>query len=104
VRSKEARVQPNAGNPLTDQPGELSRRDRSIPPATAAKEVLAWFLIGGSDVTVDRLSGLLRDFEPDRLAGLPLAHARPVDRVTMRSNVLDLQADDVASAELAING
>jgi len=26
--------------------------------------------------------------EPDRLAGLPLAHARPVDRVTMRSNVL----------------
>src|SRR6266478_4083912 len=63
-------------------------------------KVLAWFLVGGFDVTVDRLSGLLRDFEPDRLAGLPLAHARPVDRVTMRSNVLDLQADDVASAEL----
>jgi hypothetical protein len=41
VRPKEARVQPNAGNPLADQPGILPRRDRSIPTATAAEEVLS---------------------------------------------------------------
>jgi hypothetical protein len=70
----------------------------------AGEEELARLLTGGSDVTVDRLSGLLRHLKPDGLAGLPLAHGRTVDRVTMRSNVLHPQADDVASSELAIDG
>src|SRR5438067_2964581 len=73
-------------------------------PCRPPKRNSPGFLIGGSDVSVDRLSGLLRDFEPDRLAGLPLAHGRSGDRRTMRSNVLHPQADDVASSELAIDG
>jgi hypothetical protein len=104
VRSKEARVQTNAGNPFGDHPGVLPRRYRHVPTSTAAKEVLAWFLIGGSDIIIDRLAGLLCHLEPDRLAGLPLAHGCPIDRMTMRSNVLDPQADNVASSELAIDG
>src|SRR6266851_6872280 len=64
----------------------------------------AGLLPGSFDVTVHRLTVLLCHLKPDGLAGLLLAHARPVDCVTMRSNVLDLQADDVASAELAIDG
>jgi hypothetical protein len=42
----------------------LSRRDRSIPTATVAEEELSRLLVGGSDITIDRL---------DRLAGLLLA-------------------------------
>jgi hypothetical protein len=103
MRPKEASVQTDAGNPFADQSGVLSRRYRSIPTTTTAEEELTGLFIGGSDVTVDRLSGLLRHLEPDRLAGLLLAHGCLIDRVTMRSNVLDPQADDVASSELAID-
>jgi hypothetical protein len=56
------------------------------------------------DVTVDRLSGLLRPLEPDGLAGLLLANGSTIDSVTMRSNVLHPQTDDIASWDLAING
>jgi hypothetical protein len=104
VRAKEARVQTSAGNPLADQSGVLSRRYRSVPTAPAAEEELARLLTGGSDVTVDRLTGLLCHLEPDGLAGLLLAHGGTIDSVTVWSNVLHPQADDVASSELAIDG
>jgi hypothetical protein len=55
-------------------------------------------------ITVDRLSGLLRHLEPDGLAGLLLADGSTIDSVTMRSNVLYPQANDVAPSELAIDG
>jgi len=76
MRAKEARVQPNARNPLADQPPVLSRRYRSIPTTTGAEEELARLLTGGFHVTVDRLSGLLRHLKPDGLAGLLLAMRR----------------------------
>jgi hypothetical protein len=68
VRPKEPWVQTDAGNPLPDQSGILSRRDRSIPPATAAEDKFAGLFPGGSEVIVDRLSGLFRHLELDRLA------------------------------------
>jgi hypothetical protein len=104
VRAKEARVQPNARNLLADQPRILSRRYRSVPTATAAEEELARFLTGGSYVTVDGLTGLLRDLKPDGLAGLLLAYGRTIEGVTMRRNVFHPQANDVASPKLAIDG
>jgi hypothetical protein len=104
VRAKKARVESNAGNPLADQSGVLSRRYRSILTATGTEEELARLLTCASDVAVDRLSGLLRDLKSDGLASFLLAHGCPIDRVTMRSNVLDPQADDIASSELAIDG
>src|SRR5262245_16263066 len=72
---------------------------RSRSRAAAEKEI-ARLLTRGSDVTVDRFSGLLRLLEPDRLAGLLLAHGRTIDGVTMRRNVLHLQADNVTASEL----
>src|SRR5208282_661571 len=104
MRPEESRVQTNAGNPLADQSGVLSRRNRSVPPATTAEEELAGFFLGGGEVIVDRLSGLFCQFELDRLARLFLAHGCAIDRVTMRRNVLHPQADDIASSELAIYG
>jgi len=104
VRTKEARIEPNARYPLANQPGALSRCDRLVPTATAAEEEIAWLLAGGSDVIVDRFTGLLRHLKLDGLAGLFLTHGCSVDRVTMRRNVLHPQADDVAASELAIDG
>jgi hypothetical protein len=88
---------------LADQPRVLSGRYRSIPTTAATEEELARLFTGGSDVTVDRLTGLLRHLKPDGLAGLLLAYARTIDGMTMRSNVLHPQADDVASSELAVD-
>jgi hypothetical protein len=77
---EEPRVQTNAGNPLADQSGVLSRRNRLIPPATAAEEKFAGLFPGGSEVIVDRLSGLFRHLELDRLARLLLPHGSAIDR------------------------
>jgi hypothetical protein len=69
----------------------LSRRYRSVPTATSGEEELARLLIGGFDVTVDRLTGMLRHLKPDGLAGLLLAHGRSINSMPVRSNVLPLK-------------
>jgi hypothetical protein len=76
----------------------------SVVAATAGKEVLTRLLVGGSDVVVDCLTGLLSHLEPDRLAGLLLAHRRAIDGMPMRCHIFRLQADDVAASQLAIDG
>jgi hypothetical protein len=86
MRTEEARVQPNAGNPLADEPGVLARRYRAALIATTAKRNSPGFL-WVAVMAVYRLSGLFRHFKLDRLARLLLTHRRPIDRMTMGSNV-----------------
>jgi hypothetical protein len=66
--------------------------------------VLTWLLVGGSDVIVDCLTGLLRHLEPDRLPGLLLAHRRAIDGMSVRCHIFHLQAHNVAASQLAIDG
>jgi hypothetical protein len=75
-----------------------------IPTATAGAEELARLLVRDPEVVVDGFSGPLRHLESDGLAGLTLAHIRPIDSVTVGRDVLDPQIDHVASAEFAIDG
>jgi hypothetical protein len=56
MHPKEARVQPDAGDPMGDQPGVLLRQYRLISAARAAKEEFARAFIGGCDIIFDRLS------------------------------------------------
>ena len=49
------------------------------------------------------MSGLLRQFKPDRAPGLSLAHGRPIHGVAVRRNIIDLYGDNVATAQLAID-
>jgi hypothetical protein len=56
IRAKEVRIQPDAGNPLGDQPGILSRRYRLIPTATTGEEKLTRSFVRGSEVVVDGFS------------------------------------------------
>jgi hypothetical protein len=53
---KEARVQPDANDPMRGQPGLLPLRYRLISTATAAEEEFARAFIGGCDIIFDRLS------------------------------------------------
>ena len=54
MRPKEARVQPDARDPMGDQPGLLPRRYRPISTATAVEEEFARAFIG-CDIIFDRL-------------------------------------------------
>src|SRR5215472_10722072 len=102
--AEQAWVKPDAGDPLADQPSILPCRNSTVAVASAGKEVLTRLLVGGSYIVVDCLTGLLRHLEPDRLAGLLLAHRRAIDGMSVRCHIFHLQADDVAASQLAIDG
>ena len=50
------------------------------------------------------MSGLLGQFEPDGLPGLLLPHRRPIDCIPVRCNILDLEGNDIAATQLAVDG
>src|SRR6516162_9900823 len=102
--AEQAWVEPDAGDPLADEPSILPCRNSSVAAATAGKEVLTRLLVGGSDVVVDCLTGLLSHLEPDRLAGLLLAHCRAIGGMSVRRHIFHLEADNVAASQLAIDG
>jgi len=54
-------------------------------------------------MNVDRLTGLLGQFELDGATTLSLADGCSVDRVAMWSNILDSEADDTATAKFAVD-
>jgi hypothetical protein len=57
-----------------------------------------------SHVIVDNLASLFRQLEPDGLPGFLLPNRGPIDGVSAWRNILDLEADEIAAAELAIDG
>ena len=102
--AEEVGVQPDAANPLGDEPRVLPRRHAPSLTASADKQCFARFLTSYSYVVIDRLSGLLGQFKPDGLPGLLLPHRRPIDRIPARCNILDLEGNDIAATQLAVDG
>jgi hypothetical protein len=68
------------------------------PTAPADEQELAGFLASETNVIIDRLSGLLRQLEPNRPSGLLLPYGRAIGSVAVRSNILDLEGDDMSVA------
>ncbi len=54
-------------------------------------------------VVINRLAGLFGHLEPNRLAGLPLPDRRSIDGVSTWGNILDLESDDVTTAQFAVD-
>src|ERR1043166_6759834 len=104
MRTEDVWVQPDAGSPLGDKPGVLPCRHRLFLTAPAGKQDLARLSSRSSEVVIDSLPGLFGQFEPDGLSGLLLPHCRAIDDITPGSNIFDFQSDDIASAQLAIDG
>src|SRR5262252_19471 len=71
--------------------------------AAAREQKVAGLLACRLEIVVDGLPRLIRQLELDRSARLPLADRRAVDRVAVRRNVLDLDGDNVAAAQLAVD-
>src|ERR1700674_5725890 len=55
-------------------------------------------------ILIDRLARLLRHFEPHGSAGLLLPDSCSIDRASTRCNILDLESDDIAAPQLAVDG
>ena len=52
---------------------------------------------------IDRLASLFGDFEFDRPAGFSLANGGAVDGIAMKCNIFHPEADQVTSAQFAVD-
>ena len=59
---------------------------------------------GSTDVVVDSLPSVLGDLESNRQSGFLLADRCSLDRMSVRCNILNLKGDNVAAAQLAVDG
>jgi hypothetical protein len=82
----------------------VSRRYAPSRTTPTGEQKFSRLLAGGSEIVIDCLSGMLRYFEPDGLPGLLLSYRRAIDCIPTRSDIIDLEGDDIAPAQFAIDG
>src|ERR1700730_14989577 len=102
--TESACVEPNALDPFANQSRILARRDRSAGVAATGKKEFARLLVESSHILINGLACLLGQLKPDGLTCFLLTHCRTVNRISVRCDVLDLQSNDIATAQLAIDG
>jgi hypothetical protein len=100
---KKLRIRTGFCNPFRNQPSVLSGRDASFVISSAGKHEFPWLFGAGDDECVDGLPSLLGQFEPDRLLGLLLSYGCSFGSISVWGDVLDLQSDDIASTQFAID-
>lgn len=82
----------------------MPRCHAPITMTAACEQELAGLLAGGFDVVVDRLPGLFGQLEPDGMSSFSLTDGGAINGDPIRSHILDLEADDIAASELAVDG
>jgi hypothetical protein len=70
----------------------------------AGKQELVGPQAGCRNPGADRLSGLLRQLEPDWLTGLALNHRRSGEDTTGAGDIPDAEVHEITSAQLAVDG
>jgi hypothetical protein len=98
------RVEADAADPLRDEAGVLPRGQMGIGAAPAGEQALAGAAAGGTQVLVERMARHLGQLEADGPTGLALADGRAVDGVAVGRHVVDAQRDQIAAAQLAVDG
>src|SRR5664280_1159789 len=71
--------------------------------AAGCEQEHARLLTGRLGVVIHRLAGLFRQFKPDGSSSFSLAHGCPVGTIAIESNVLDLECDDIAASQFAVD-
>jgi hypothetical protein len=71
--------------------------------ATAGEQELAGLPVGGLQIVIDGLAGLIAQFKPDWPSRFLLADGCPVRRVAAGSDILDPDSNEVAASKLAVN-
>src|SRR5208282_466543 len=104
MRTEHARIEPNATYPVAEETGILSGREALLGPTLCGKKELSLPPVCHAEAFIHSLPGLFRDFEPHRPAGLLLPDRRSLNGVSVRGNILDLKSDNIATAQLAVDG
>jgi hypothetical protein len=81
----------------------LSRRQIAFGTTAAREQKLAWPFVGDFQIVVDRLAGLFAQFKSDWPSRLLLPNGCAICRVSARSDILDLDRDDVTATQLAVD-
>jgi len=81
----------------------VARCHAAFCTAATSEQELAGPLVGDFQIVIDRLAGLFGQFKSDWPSRLLLSHRCTVRRVSARSDILDLDRDDVTATELAVD-
>src|SRR5450631_2534762 len=103
MRAKQPRVQPNAADPFGNETRILARCYGTVVTTTAGKQEFARRFVGRLQIVIDRLAGLLAQFESDRPPGFLLSDRCAIRRISAGSDILDPDGDDVTAAKLAVD-
>src|SRR5476651_176193 len=103
MRPKQPRVQSSAPDPLRDKASILAGRHPAFGTTTAREKELARSFVGGLQVAIDGLAGLLAQFKSDRPPSFLLSDRCAIGRVAAGRNILYPDGDDVTAAKLAVD-
>src|SRR5487761_1358408 len=104
MRTEHARIQPDAAYPVAQETRILSDRKAPRWLTLRGKKELSMLPVRRPEVIIDRLSGLFGDLEPHRPTCLLLPDCRALNGVPVRGNILDFESDDIATAQLTVDG
>jgi hypothetical protein len=104
MRAEHAWIEPDAAGPVAKQTRILSGREALLWVTLRGKEELSLLPVCHAEVFIDSLPGLFCDLEPHRSAGLLLADSHSLNGVSVRGNVFDFESDNIATAQLAVDG
>src|SRR5580700_884209 len=104
MRAEHAWIEPDAAGPAAEETHILSGREALVWATLRGKEELSLLPVCHAKVFINSLPGLFCDLEPHRLAGLLLADSHSLNGVSVRGNVFDFESDNIAAAQLAVDG
>jgi hypothetical protein len=102
MRPKQPRIQSGTPDPLRNKACILAGRHIGLGTTTAREQELAGSLVGGFQVVIDGLAGLLAQFKPEGPSGFLLSNRCAIRRVAAGGDILDPDGDDVTAAKLAV--
>lgn len=104
VRAIGAAVHSRARDPAMHDACVLARRKVRLILNPARKGVGASIRWSRVQPLLQRDAGLLHDLELNRSAGLVLDNSRSISHVAARRDVVDAEADEIAAAQLIVDG
>src|SRR6266851_2680049 len=103
MRPEQPWIQSNAADPLGNEPRILARCHVAVGTTTAREQELSGPFVGGLQIVVDGLAGLLAQFKSDWPPGLLLSDGCAIRGVPSCGDILDPDGDDITTAKLAVN-
>jgi hypothetical protein len=103
MRGKPFWIKPNARHPIGKKSGVLTGAHGPALSTASGEQVLTGpcWLLSGSRRQLDGFDPSTRLHWSPRL---PLPHGCAIDCIAIRSNIIDLQGDNIATTELAVDG